>query len=416
MKDWEYNEKSLLSTIAYAEGVSKEYVQRALAYTKPNMFLSAEAKNTYNLIKEMCSGDDIAIYGTKSFGDKLRMVSVMEYPNMTLDEYILDLKGYWCPSATIDYWIKKVQEQYFENLFTLARSKEDVKHIIAEQESFAVKNRLEDLSSNKDEALKEYEQQKNSAIFTSYPSINKIIGSLIGGDMIVLAGATSSGKTCLMLNLLKGIAKTGKRVLVFSLEMTKTQLQQRIASSELGIDSTKFRTFTLSAEEKAAYSSYVSNELKRLPIELYPKRYASMETIKNVVLKSKADLVAIDYLGLISGNQNKASYERYSDISREIKLLANESNKAIIALHQLNRAFNDREDKTPKVSDLRDSGKIEQDADMIWLVYRPAQFNEKANKEDMRFIVGKNRAGVSNKEIQLVFNGMYQQISEPIKV
>ena len=129
-------------------------------------------------------------------------------------------------------------------------------------------------------------------------------------------------------------------------------------------------------------------------------------------MKSDADIVFIDYLGLIDSYGNKSSYEKYSEISRNIKLIAMATNKPIVALHQLNRSFQDREDKKPKVSDLRDSGKIEQDADMIWLVYRPWMFDPEYAKEDIRFILAKDRHGASNQEIPLIFNGMYQQILE----
>ena len=165
-------------------------------------------------------------------------------------------------------------------------------------------------------------------------------------------------------------------------------------------------------EEKERYRNYLNNHFKKLNINIYKKQTVTMDEIKRRTLKSKADLVIIDYLGLISGDTNKNSYERYSNISRDIKLLAMESNKPILCLHQLSREYDKRDDKKPRISDLRDSGKIEQDADMIWFVYRPALFDEKANKEEMHFIIAKNRHGETNKDIKMRFDGAKQNISD----
>ena len=134
-------------------------------------------------------------------------------------------------------------------------------------------------------------------------------------------------------------------------------------------------------------------------------------------MKSDADIVFIDYLGLINSYANKGTYERFSEISRNIKLLAMASNKPIIALHQLNREFQNREDKTPRLSDIRDSGKIEQDADMVVFVHRPGIYEpEKYSDSEMQIIVAKNRFGTSNKTLRFIFNGKNQRITEPMKI
>ena len=93
-----------------------------------------------------------------------------------------------------------------------------------------------------------------------------------------------------------------------------------------------------------------------------------------------------------------------------------QSNKPIVCLHQLNREIQNRDDKLPKISDLRDSGKIEQDADMIWFVNRPFCYDQTKSPEDMLFMVSKNRHGKNNVTIPMVFNGMHQKITEPMKV
>ena len=137
--------------------------------------------------------------------------------------------------------------------------------------------------------------------------------------------------------------------------------------------------------------------------------------MKGLVLASKADIVFIDYLGLISGGNKTNSYERVSEISRELKLLAMESKKPFIVLHQLNRANAERKDKRPLLSDLRDSGKIEQDADVIGFVFRPAYYSDTQtpqNINEIQLIVAKNRHGQSGVIARLNYDSNTQKVTD----
>lgn len=412
--NYEYNEGALLSSILYSDTIRKEHVDNIFAHVTNDMFLDKKARYTYGMIKELCEGDDIDLLGTNHLITKLRMMAQIEYKG--LPEYIVSLSELWSPVGTIPHWIKKIQEAYFEERFKTAKSKEEFEQVISDQAKYKLEEEVVTLSSEASLVIDELDKLKDSVVFTPYESINAVIGSLQGGDMVVLAGATGGGKTCFMLNLITGMAKAGKKPLIFSLEMPKRQLQQRIICAETDIDAKKFRSFQVTLEERRRYKEYADNEFSKLNIDIYKKQVASIELIKSVVAKSDADIVFIDYLGLINSYTTKSTYDKFSDISREIKLMAMQYSKPVIALHQLNRCFQEREDKTPKTSDLRDSGKIEQDADMIWFVYRPFQFDPKADEADMRFIIAKNRFGESNKEIRLVFNGRHQRITEPMKV
>ena len=326
--------------------------------------------------------------------------------------YLSDIEHYWMPKSSINTWVKKIQNRYFSNRFKEASNEKEFEEVISEKQKYSIEVRMTDVSDDACDAITMYEDKKHTAIFTNINSIDSAIGSLQGGDMIVLAGATGGGKTCFMLNIAKNIAKQGKKVDIFSLEMPRYQLQQRIICSEACIDASKFRSFTLTDEDKKKYYDYANGPFKELPIRIFTKQTVTIEEIKQIEMKSDSDVVFIDYLGLVDSYGNKNSYEKYSEISRNIKLIAMATNKPIIALHQLSREFQNRDDKKPKVSDLRDSGKIEQDADMIWLVYRPWMFDSQYHKEDIRFILAKSRHGASNQEIPLIFNGMYQQILE----
>ena len=260
----------------------------------------------------------------------------------------------------------------------------------------------------------DYEMRlKSKPLRTGFESIDKTMGYLRGGDFVVLAAATGMGKTCMMLNIALSMAKQGKKVLIFSLEMSKEQLMNRIVSSETGISASKFRNATMTKEESLKYFEFVySEKFLNLNIQICTEYNITTDKIRTTVLESNADIVFIDYMGLISGGNKQSSYERVSEISRNLKLLAMESNKPLIVLHQLNRSSAERKDKRPIISDLRDSGKIEQDADIIGFVYRPAYYNEYLNNNIMQLIIAKNRHGKNNVTCELGFNPTTQKISD----
>ena len=223
--------------------------------------------------------------------------------------YIERLETYWTPSGTINNWIKRVQDRYFTERFKKASSREEFEEVIEEQQKYSITQDLNSISENSEDVLKVYEQRLQSAIFTPYENLNNVVGSLQGGDMVILAGGTGSGKTAFTLNLAVGIAKLGYKVDIFSLEMPKYQVQQRIVCSEAKIDGYKFRSFTLTEDDKRKYYDYVNGPMKQLSINIYKKQIVSMQTIKNLEMKSDSDIIFIDYLGLIDSYNNNGSYE-----------------------------------------------------------------------------------------------------------
>jgi replicative DNA helicase len=183
------------------------------------------------------------------------------------------------------------------------------------------------------------------------------------------------------------------------------------------ISSENIRNRCMTEKEWEKYLKYVSSkDFQEIQEHLTIPVSANLDIgkIEETVEKSKADIVFIDYLGLIKGDVYKQNtYEQISDISRRLKLLAIETKKPIVVLHQLNRDMKDRADKRPKLSDIRDSGKIEQDADFITFVYRPAYFNINEDKTAMEFIVGKARhTNGAGQCANLCFLGQYQKITE----
>ena len=402
-------EKCLLALMLYNEDITKDTYTYIIDHVLVKMFFNKSCRTIYEIISNTYDTVEEGLLGTDLY--RTKVTELYDVESEFKDIYaITELEEYWYPKTTYKHWIRKVQNTYYEEAIKEASSEEVFKEIIEE------KNRL--LSDTEMTAayegltiIEDYEKTKGTSITTPWKSVNKAIGSIQGGDMIVLAGSTGCGKTCFMLNLAIEIAKQGKTVDIFSLEMPKNQLVQRIACNETGVDAKKFRSFSLTNADIKKLQDYLNNDFKKLKINVYPKQKVSIAEIERIEKKSKSDIIFIDYLGLIEGDKRLGRYDRFSEISRTIKLMAMTVNKPVIALHQLNREFMQRENKEPQLSDLRESGQIEQDSDMVWFVYRPGMFDEKVSKLTMRFILAKNRHGDQSK-IDLLMNGDNQKIIE----
>ncbi len=402
-------EKCLLALMLYNENITKDIYTYIIDHVPVKMFFNKKCRAIYEIISNTFDTVEEGLLGTDLY--RTKVTELYDIESEFKDIYaITELEEYWYPKTTYKHWIRKVQNTYYEEAIKEASSEEVFKEIIEE------KNRL--LSDTEMTAayenlsiIEDYEKTKGTSITTPWKSVNKAIGSIQGGDMIVLAGSTGCGKTCFMLNLAIEIAKQGKTVDIFSLEMPKNQLVQRIACNETGVDAKKFRSFSLTSTDIKKLQDYLNNDFKKLKINVYPKQKVSIAEIERIEKKSKSDIIFIDYLGLIEGDKRLGRYDRFSEISRTIKLMAMTVNKPVIALHQLNREFMQRENKEPQLSDLRESGQIEQDSDMVWFVYRPGMFDEKVSKLTMRFILAKNRHGDQSK-IDLLMNGDNQKIIE----
>ena len=326
-----------------------------------------------------------------------------------------DLNKEFITAGNCNYYLEKIHESYFNRLLKECDSFEGYKELEKLKEKYKLKADTTKIYSEAEEFVAEYFNRWDDSIQTYFPSIDNAIGSLQGGDLLILAGATGMGKTCMMLNLLKNMALNGKKVLLFSLEMSLHQLQNRIISAETGVASDKVRNFTMTQEEFQRYSDYAfSEEFKKLDIDVSTDYDITTEKIKRVVMNSDADIVFIDYLGLIKSDYHGSTYERVSEISRNLKLLALASNKPFIVLHQLSRIPSDRKEKRPLLSDLRDSGKIEQDADFICFVFREYYYDKTKDEKMFEFIISKSRHSQGRCHCTLFYDGSHQKITDPI--
>ncbi|MEE9567907.1 MAG: replicative DNA helicase [Candidatus Binatia bacterium] len=239
---------------------------------------------------------------------------------------------------------------------------------------------------------------------TGVPSGFKDLDRLTAGfqpsELIVVAGRPSMGKTALCLNIATHAAFSGHGVAVFSLEMAKEQLVLRMLCSEARIDHSKIRSGYLADREFPALVM-AAGRLAEIPIYIDDTPAISVLELRAKARRlvrdrdKKIGLIIVDYLQLMRGSAHSPNREQeISEISRSMKALAKELNIPVIAISQLNRRVEDRGDKRPMMADLRESGAIEQDADVIAFVYREVVYNENVDDPNVaEIIVGKQRNG-----------------------
>jgi len=241
-------------------------------------------------------------------------------------------------------------------------------------------------------------------INTGYYELDRLIGNIIGGQYIILASRPSMGKTAFALNIARNIAKNNKSVAIFSAEQSRNELLLRFIAQN-----SNFTMEEVFSGQDIELNSGIEN-IYNLPIYIDDSPNITSLSIKSAVanlLKRKINIsiVIIDYLQLLKTNTKYQSrYEEISAISREIKNISRELDIPFLVLAQLNRKLEDREDKRPKLSDLRDSGNIEQDADKVLFLYRDEVYNENTDFPHItEILVKKNRNGRLGS-VQLYFN------------
>ncbi|MBN1278069.1 MAG: replicative DNA helicase [Deltaproteobacteria bacterium] len=239
-----------------------------------------------------------------------------------------------------------------------------------------------------------------TGIPTGFKDFDRLTTGLQPSDLIIVAARPSMGKTALALNIGYNAAKiTNKAVAVFSLEMSEQQLGIRLLGFDSGVNATKLRTGFLDKKELEKLVDS-AGRLSELPVYIDDSSGISVLEMKAKCrrLKKKNDLglVIIDYMQLIQGRRSAESRQlEMSEISRALKALAKDLNVPVMALSQLNRKVEDRTTKRPQLSDLRESGAIEQDADVIVFIYRDEVYNPNSeeNRNLAEIIIGKQRNG-----------------------
>ena len=239
-----------------------------------------------------------------------------------------------------------------------------------------------------------------TGLATGFRDLDKLTSGLQPSDLILVAARPSMGKTAFTLNIATYAGIRGARVAVFSLEMSKEQLVQRMLCAEGGIDSQKLRTGQLGDEE---WNRLVmtSDKLNKAPIFIDDTAGITVMELRSKARRLQAerglDLIVIDYLQLMQGRGGKGSESRQqeiSEISRSLKALARELSVPVVALSQLSRSVESRQIKRPMLSDLRESGSLEQDADIVMFLYREDYYDQDTeNKNITEVIIAKHRNG-----------------------
>jgi replicative DNA helicase len=234
---------------------------------------------------------------------------------------------------------------------------------------------------------------------TGLADLDKILGGLQRSDLIIIAGRPGMGKTSLALSIaLQAARKWDKRVAIFSMEMSTEQLVQRLVSAETGIDSQRLRRGEIQEDEWPRFVQ-ATGLLSDMPIYIDDTPALSAMEIRAKTRRLHAeyglDMVIVDYLQLMRGDGRAENrVQEISNISRGLKALARELNLPVVSLSQLSRAVESRHDKHPILSDLRESGSIEQDADVVVFIYRDELYNTDTETPNLaEIIVAKHRSG-----------------------
>ncbi len=295
--------------------------------------------------------------------------------------------------------------EYAESkIFRIAEGRENKNFIHIRDALLQVYENLTKLSENPDELR---------GTPTGYDDLDNVIVGMGNSDLVLIGARPGMGKTSFAMNIAVSAAlKTKKAVCVFSLEMSAEQLANRMLSSEAQIDSYKMRSGKLEGEDWKAIA-YASNKLSEAEIYIDDTPGVTVTAMKSKLRRVKnLGLVIIDYLQLMQGDRhNDNRVQEVADISRGLKLLAKELNVPVITCAQLSRGPENRPDKRPMLSDLRDSGAIEQDADIVLFLYRDEYYKEETVEQSVaEVIIAKNRHG-SLEKVKLGWIGRFTKFT-----
>ena len=266
-----------------------------------------------------------------------------------------------------------------------------------------------------------YEEKSDvTGLTTGFRDLNKKINGLQRSDLLLIAARPAMGKTAFALNLVQNAALKGDAsVAVFSLEMSKEQLVQRMVAAQSSVELKKIKTGTLAANDWPRITDGMA-VLSGAKIHIDDTPGIKISELRSKCRKLKIekglDLVLIDYLQLMEGEgHNESRQQEIAKISRSLKILAKELDCPVVALSQLSRAPEQRADHRPMLSDLRESGSIEQDADIVMFLYRDEYYNPDTERKNIgEVIVAKNRHGETGT-VELVWFGEIQKFADKMR-
>jgi replicative DNA helicase len=408
----------------------KDAVIAAMETLKPESFYREDDKAIYEAMQNLYNRaepvDLITLKNELETMSKLEQVGGLEY--------LANLPEKAPTSANVQKYISIVDEKAMlrsliktaNELVDLGYSQtEDVEDIMdhAEKKIFDImqKKNQKGYSPIKDVLVESFtkleelynRKQHITGVPTGFTDLDYRTAGLHGSELILLAARPAMGKTAFVLNIAANAALRGKTgVAIFSLEMSKDQLVNRMLCSEAMVDSNKMRTGKLEEDDWGKLASAIG-PLSESNIFIDDTPGITVMEIRTKCRKLKLEknigLVIIDYLQLITGNSKKGGSreQEISEISRSLKILAKELNVPVIALSQLSRAVEQRPDHRPMLSDLRESGAIEQDADIVMFLYRDDVYNKESEKKDIAEVIIAKQRGGSTGTVDLLWMGNY---------
>lgn len=423
--DIEAEQAVLGSMLADSEAVNAavEVLKEEAFYRDDNRVIYQAIINLYN------KSEPIDILTLK---DELE--SMNKFEQVGGYEYLASLPDKVPTTANVQKYIKIVEEKsILRNLIRTANEiielgynpTEDVEDIMdgAEKKIFDImqsKNQkgytpIKDVLVESFTKLEELYNRKQhiTGVPTGFSELDYKTAGLHGSELILVAARPAMGKTAFALNIATNAALRGNApVAIFSLEMSKDQLVNRILCSEAMVDSNKVRTGKLEEDDWIKLAGAIG-PLSESEIYIDDTPGISVMEIRTKCRKLKKEkkigLVVIDYLQLVQGSNKRigSREQEISEISRSLKILAKEINVPVIALSQLSRAVEQRPDHRPMLSDLRESGAIEQDADIVMFLYRDDYYNKESEKKDIAEVIIAKQRGGSTGTVELLWMGNY---------
>lgn len=339
-----------------------ELINRVSSKIRPEYLSDELCKTIYNKMLEL--GNFSIPLLSKELKEKISFKSLLDIDQIIgiVTPEIIDGYGYYIVENWKQSEIKKILSS--DNIDDISSRIDDLKQITyfeeeEEDESTAcltsIERRFQGIPDGR-------------TIKTGFASVDEKIEGVKKTELIIIGARPGVGKTVLGINIAYNMAKDKKNVLFCSLEMGKVELHERLLKSI-----TKINNYKTMSQEDFEKIVKVSRAIKeRLPLTIYDKPGMTIENIIYKAKQGKYDIVVVDHLSILKSVQKfKSRYEEVSYLSSRLKVLARETNSPVICLCQLNRALEGREIKAPNMSDLRDSGSIEQDADLIFFIYRP---------------------------------------------
>ena len=412
----------------------KEAVIAAIEVLKPEDFYREDNKAIYTAIISLYNrSEPIDIITIKD-----ELTSNGNFENVGGLEYLASLPDKVPTTANVEKYIKIVEEK--STLRTLIKTAnelialgydptQDVETIMdqAEKRIFDVmqKRNQKGYSSIKDilvDTFTQLEQLYNqkqhiTGVPTGFADLDYKTSGFHNSDLVLIAARPAMGKSAFALNIATYAATKAKvPVAIFSLEMSKEQMANRILCSEAMVDSNKVRTGKIEDDDWGKLAA-ASGELSEAGIYIDDTPGISIMEIRAKCRKLKLEknigLVVIDYLQLVqgSGKRGGSREQEISEISRSLKILAKEINVPVIALSQLSRAPEQRPDHRPMLSDLRESGAIEQDADIVIFLYRDDYYNEESEKKNIAEVIISKHRGGSTGTVELLWLGNYTKFA-----